>query len=115
VGDAVLFPETRALYANLVKQGWMDALREMHPNEAILHLLGLFRNAFARNAGLRMDHLLLGPKLALRLIAANVNREVRSWDKTSDHAPVRIELKQPGGTSGPARTKPRQRPAEGAK
>jgi exodeoxyribonuclease-3 len=93
VGDAVFFPETRALYAKLLQQGWTDALRKMHPDEVIFTYWDYFRNAFGRNAGLRMDHLLLSPDLAPRLVAAEVSRQVRSWEKTSDHAPVWIELK----------------------
>ena len=92
VSDAVFFPETRALYARLLAQGWTDTLRKTHPGEAIYTYWDYFRNAFARNAGLRMDHLLLNPKLASRLVNAGVNREVRSWEKTSDHAPTWIEL-----------------------
>ena len=93
VDDAVFFPETRALYARLLKQGWTDALRTMHPGEVIFTYWDYFRNAFGRNAGLRMDHLLLSPELAPRLVDAQVSRQVRSWEKTSDHAPVWIELK----------------------
>jgi exodeoxyribonuclease-3 len=95
VGDAVFFPETRELYRKLVDQGWTDALRHLHPNEVIYTYWDYFRNAFGRNAGLRMDHLLLSPPLAKRLVAAGVDREVRSWEKTSDHAPTWIELKEP--------------------
>jgi exodeoxyribonuclease III len=93
VGDAVFFPETKDLYRRLVEQGWTDALRKMHPDEVIYTYWDYFRNAFGRNAGLRMDHLLLSPALASRLVAAGVNRDVRSWEKTSDHAPTWIELK----------------------
>jgi len=92
VGDAVFFPETRAAYAKLLAQGWTDALRETHPGETIYTYWDYFRNAFGRNAGLRMDHLLLNPVLRPRLKAAAVDREVRGWDKSSDHAPVWIEL-----------------------
>lgn len=92
VDDAVFFPETRALYARLLAQGWTDALRHMHPDAVIYTYWDYFRNAFGRNAGLRMDHLLLTPVLAKRLVAADVDRQVRSWEKTSDHAPVWIEL-----------------------
>jgi len=92
VDDAVFFPETRALYARLVAQGWTDALRHLHPDAVIYTYWDYFRNAFGRNAGLRMDHLLLSPALAKRLVAADVDRQVRSWEKTSDHAPVWIEL-----------------------
>jgi exodeoxyribonuclease-3 len=96
VGDAVFFPETRALYARLLKQGWTDALRVTHPEEVIYTYWDYFRNAFARNAGLRMDHLLLSASLAGRLKGAGVSREVRGWDHSSDHAPVWIELKDDG-------------------
>lgn len=93
LGDAVFFPETREHYRRLVAQGWTDALRVTHPSEVIYTYWDYFRNAFGRNAGLRMDHLLLSPALAPRLIAAGVDRQVRAWEKTSDHAPVWIELK----------------------
>lgn len=93
VGDAVFFPETRELFRELVAQGWTDAVRQLHPGEVVYTYWDYFRNAFGRNAGLRMDHLLLSPVLAKRLVAAGVDREVRSWDKTSDHAPTWIELK----------------------
>jgi exodeoxyribonuclease-3 len=92
LGDEVFFPETRALYGKLLAQGWTDALRALHPGEAIYTYWDYFRNAFARNAGLRMDHLLLSAPLAKRLRAAGVDRAVRSWEKTSDHAPVWVEL-----------------------
>jgi exodeoxyribonuclease-3 len=103
VGDAVFFPQTRELYRGLVAQGWIDALREMHPEEPIDTYRDYFRNAFSRNAGLRMVHLLLNPILAPRLIASGVDRQVRSWEKTSDHAPTWIELrdaKLPGRKDG---------------
>jgi exodeoxyribonuclease-3 len=93
IGDAVFFPETKDLYRRLIAQGWTDALRQMHPDEVIYTYWDYFRNAFGRNAGLRMDHLLLSPSLAPRLVAADVDREVRSWGKTSDHAPTWVELK----------------------
>jgi exodeoxyribonuclease-3 len=67
-------------------------LRERHPGERVYTFWKYFRNAFARDAGLRIDHLLLSPDLAPRLKAAGVDRQVRGWEKTSDHAPVWIEL-----------------------
>jgi exodeoxyribonuclease-3 len=94
VGDAVFFPETREAYAKLVGQGWTDALRHLHPDEVIYTYWDYFRNAFGRNAGLRMDHLLLSPEASKRLVAAGVDREVRGWEKTSDHAPVWVELER---------------------
>jgi exodeoxyribonuclease-3 len=92
IDDALFAPEVRAAYARLLAQGWTDALRSLHPDEIIYTFWDYFRNAWARNAGLRIDHLLLSPSLARRLRAADVDRDVRSWEKTSDHAPVWIEL-----------------------
>jgi len=92
VGDAVFFPETREAYRQLVAQGWTDALRQLHPNEAIYTYWDYFRNAFGRNAGLRMDHFLLSPAVAKRLSAADVDRNIRALEKTSDHAPVWIKI-----------------------
>jgi exodeoxyribonuclease-3 len=91
--DALFRPETRAHYRELVAQGWTDALRKLHPGERVYTFWDYFRNAWARNAGLRIDHLLLSPQLARRLAAAGVDREVRGWPKASDHAPAWIELK----------------------
>ncbi|MET0179717.1 MAG: exodeoxyribonuclease III [Novosphingobium sp.] len=90
--DALFAPEVRAAYARLLDQGWTDALRELHPGETIYTFWDYFRNAFARDAGLRIDHLLLSPALAPRLQRAEVDSHVRGWEKTSDHAPVWIEL-----------------------
>jgi exodeoxyribonuclease III len=93
VNDALFRPEVRDAYAALVKLGWTDALRTMHPGERIYTFWDYFRNAYGRNAGLRIDHLLLTPDLAKRLKRADVDKEVRGWEKSSDHAPVWIELK----------------------
>jgi exodeoxyribonuclease-3 len=92
VDDALFVPEVRSAYARLLEQGWCDALRSLHPGERIYTFWDYFRNAYARDAGLRIDHLLLSPSLAPRLRAGGVNRDVRGWEKTSDHAPVWIEL-----------------------
>jgi exodeoxyribonuclease-3 len=93
VDDALFRPETRAAFARLTAQGWTDAIRALYPNEKIYTFWDYFRNAFGRNAGLRIDHFLLSPQLAPRLAAAGVDKQVRGWEKTSDHAPVWIELK----------------------
>lgn len=93
VDDALFRPETRAAFQQLVSQGWTDALRKMHPDEKIYTFWDYFRNAYGRDAGLRIDHLLLNPWLTKRLTAAGVDREVRGWEKTSDHAPTWIEIK----------------------
>lgn len=92
VDDALFRPEVRQAYAELVAQGWTDALRVLHPGERVYTFWKFFRNAFGRDAGLRIDHLLLSPTLAPKLTAAGVNREVRAWEKTSDHAPTWIDL-----------------------
>jgi exodeoxyribonuclease III len=90
--DALFRPEVREAYRGLVSQGWTDALRHMHPDEKIYTFWDYFRNAYGRDAGLRIDHLLLSPSVAKRLTAANVDRDVRGWEKASDHAPTWIEL-----------------------
>jgi exodeoxyribonuclease-3 len=90
--DALFAPEVREAFFRLTGQGWTDALRKIHPDETIYTFWDYFRNAYARNAGLRIDHLLLSPPLANRLIDAQVDKHVRGWEKTSDHAPVWIEL-----------------------
>ena len=90
--DALFAPEIRAAYFRLLNQGWTDALRSLHPHDTIYTFWDYFRNAFARDAGLRIDHLLLSPAVTGRLIAAGVDRHVRGWEKSSDHAPVWIEL-----------------------
>lgn len=91
--DALLQPESRAAFARLLSQGWLDALRERYPDDPPPWTFWqYFRQAWERDAGLRIDHLLLSPSLAERLIDAGVNREVRGRDRASDHAPTWIEL-----------------------
>ena len=93
VNDAVFFPESRAAYQRLLKQGWTDAIRDLYPDEKIFTYWDHFRNAFARDAGIRMDHFLLNSQAAKNLKGGGVHRYVRGWEKTSDHAPVWIEIK----------------------
>jgi exodeoxyribonuclease III len=92
VNDALFRLEVREAFRRLIAQGWTDALRTLHPGERIYTFWDYFRNAWARNAGLRLDHFLLNPPVAKRLVTASVDREVRGWEKSSDHAPVWIEL-----------------------
>lgn len=92
VDDALFKPESREAYKKLLAQGWTDALRTLHPTETLYTYWDYFRNAFGRNAGIRIDHFLLSPPLAERLKAGGVDKQVRGWEKTSDHAPVWIEL-----------------------
>lgn len=93
VGDALFFPESREAFQNLLSQGWTDAIRTLYPEDAIYTYWDYFRNAFGRNAGIRIDHFLLNARAKKSLKAGGVNKEVRGWEKTSDHAPVWIELK----------------------
>ena len=90
--DALFRPETRAAFKKLVDQGWTDALRTIFPKEKIYTFWDYYRNAFSRDAGIRIDHLLLSPELAPSLRAAGVDRDIRALEKTSDHAPTWIEL-----------------------
>jgi exodeoxyribonuclease III len=94
IDDALFRPEVRVAFHKLLAQGWSDAIRKLHPEEKIYTFWDYFRNAWGRNAGLRIDHLLLNPHLAGRLAAAGVDREVRGWEKASDHVPAWIELSE---------------------
>ena len=96
VDDALFRPEVRKAFHGLLAQGWTDAVRALHPGERIYTFWDYFRNAWARNAGLRIDHLLLSPSIVDRLRAAEVDRQVRGWEKASDHAPAWIELADAG-------------------
>lgn len=93
--DALFRPEVREVFRQIIGQGWTDALRSLHPEEQIYTFWDYFRNAWGRNAGLRLDHLLLSPSIVARLERAGVDRDVRSWEHTSDHAPTWIELSDP--------------------
>ncbi|HWI24070.1 MAG TPA: exodeoxyribonuclease III [Lysobacter sp.] len=90
--DALLQPESRECYSRLLAQGWVDALRALHPDEKIFTFWDYFRQHWPRDAGLRIDHLLLNAELATRLKAAGVDRWVRGLEGASDHAPTWIEL-----------------------
>lgn len=92
VDDALFRPEIREAFRELKRQGWIDAIRKLYPDEKIYTFWDYFRNAYGRDAGLRIDHFLLSPQLEGRLIGAGVNKDVRGWEKSSDHAPVWIEL-----------------------
>jgi len=93
VEDALFRPETREAFRKLMAQGWTDAIRKIYPTETIYTFWDYFRDAYKRNAGLRIDHFLLSPKLSNRLINAGVDYNVRGWEKSSDHGPVWIDLK----------------------
>ena len=91
--DALLQPESRDAYRRLLAQGWTDAIRHLHPDARIYTFWDYMRNRWPRDAGLRIDHLLLSPSIADRLVAAEVDREVRGREKASDHAPAWVELR----------------------
>ncbi|HEY9732013.1 MAG TPA: exodeoxyribonuclease III [Drouetiella sp.] len=92
VKDALFFPETKEAYQRLLSQGWTDSIRKLYPDEKVFTFWDYFRNAFARNSGIRIDHILLNPALSSSLNEGSVDREVRGWEKTSDHAPVWIKV-----------------------
>ena len=90
--DALLQPESRAAWRRLLDQGWTDAVRARHSDERIYTFWDYMRNRWPRNAGLRIDHLLLSPEVAPHLVDANVDREERGKEKASDHAPTWVLL-----------------------
>lgn len=96
LNNALFRPESREAYANLTRQGWTDAIRRLYPNERIYTFWDYLRNAYGRDAGLRLDHFLLNHLLAAKLGSGGVDKEVRGWEKSSDHAPVWIELSDDG-------------------
>lgn len=93
-GDALVHPKSRAAYIRLLRQGWTDALRQMHPDQRIYTFWHYMRNRFPRDQGLRLDHILLSPTLSPWLEAAGIDRDVRGQAGASDHAPVWITLKR---------------------
>ncbi len=90
--DALFLPEVREAFHHLVEQGWIDGIRKLYPDEPIYTFYDYFRNAYGRDAGLRIDHFLLSPHLDKKLLSGGVDKHVRGWEKTSDHCPVWIEL-----------------------
>lgn len=91
--NALVQPQSRAAFRALLDQGWTDALRKVHPEDTIYTFWDYRRNRWQRDAGLRLDHILLSKKLARRLIDAGVDRDVRGLEGASDHAPVWADIK----------------------
>jgi exodeoxyribonuclease-3 len=92
--NALVQPQSRAAYRQLLDQGWVDALRKKHPKDDALYTFwDYMRNRWPRNAGLRLDHLLLSKTVSRRLADAGVDRQVRGEENASDHAPTWIVLK----------------------
>jgi exodeoxyribonuclease-3 len=90
--DALLQPESRACWERLLGQGWTDAIRKLHPQEAIYTFWDYFRQHWEKNSGLRIDHLLLSDELSSCLQAAGVDTWVRGQPHASDHAPTWVQL-----------------------
>ena len=93
--DALMQPEVREAFERLLAQGWTDALRQVHGDRRIYTFWDYFRQHAERDRGLRIDHLLLNPPLAERLVDAGVDRWVRLQEKASDHAPTWVEVRAP--------------------
>jgi exodeoxyribonuclease-3 len=100
--DALVHPKSRLAYARLIDQGWTDAVRVIYGDARVYTFWHYMRRRWERDAGLRLDHLLLSPGIASRLKAAGVDRSIRGEEGASDHAPVWIELKSPRHASRPA-------------
>ena len=92
IKDALFAPEARDQFEKLLADGWTDAIRHLFPEERLYTFWHYWRNSFQRNAGIRIDHILLSPSLCEDLEAAGVDRTPRGWEKSSDHAPVWVEL-----------------------
>lgn len=91
--DALLRPEVRARYRTLINLGLTDALRALHPNERIFTFWDYQAGAWERDSGLLIDHALLSPALAERLVSITVDKYMRGETQPSDHVPVRVELR----------------------
>lgn len=105
--DALLQPKPRALFRRLLDQGWLDAMRTLHPDTPMYTYWDYKRNRWPRDAGLRIDHLLLSPAAAERLAEAGVDRAVRGEDGASDHAPAWVILRDEKEKRSPVRSKTR--------
>ena len=85
-------PEPRAAWQSILDQGWVDAIRRLHPDAPLYTFWDYLRQRWPRNAGLRIDHVLLSPALADALADAGVDKVTRGWERPSDHAPVWVVL-----------------------
>lgn len=92
VNDALYQPESRSFYRAFLNAGYTDAIRACHPEPDVYTFWDYQAGAFQKNDGIRIDHLLLSPQAADRLVASGVDRFPRSWDKPSDHVPVWVTL-----------------------
>jgi exodeoxyribonuclease-3 len=106
--NALLQPQSRAAYRRLLDQGWADALRTLQPEGPLWTFWGYLRRRWPNDKGMRLDHLLLSPDLAGRLVAAGVSRATRGEAGASDHAPTWIELARAGETGRPVALRARE-------
>jgi exodeoxyribonuclease III len=90
--DALIQPKSRAAFKSLVAQGWTDAIRHLHPEQPMFTFWDYKRHRWPRDAGLRLDHLLVSPALAPRLTKAGVDRALRGEEGASDHAPAWVVI-----------------------
>ncbi len=93
VDDALFRKEVKEAFSQLLEAGWQDAIRQLFPDQQVYTFWDYFRQAYSRNAGLRIDHILLSPSIQNRLIEGGIDRHVRGWEKSSDHAPTWIRLR----------------------
>jgi exodeoxyribonuclease-3 len=112
--DALLQPQTRAAYQRLLAQGWVDAVRTLHPDTPMYTFWDYMRKRWERDAGLRLDQILLTPDLGTRLVEAGVDRGMRAQPNASDHAPVWIVLRDGAGRSVQSRGAATKEPAKPA-
>lgn len=92
--NALFTDDVRKVFRQLAAKGWTDSLRKIYPEETVYTFWDYLYHSYDRNAGLRLDHILLSPYLVPRLKNAGVDKDVRGWEKSSDHAPVWIQLKK---------------------
>lgn len=92
VNDALFQPESRGFYREYLNAGFTDAIRACHPTPDVFTFWDYQAGAFQKNDGIRIDHLLLSPQAADRLVQSGVDRFTRAWEKPSDHVPVWVEL-----------------------
>jgi exodeoxyribonuclease III len=111
--DALLQPASRALFQRILGQGWVDAIRALHPEAPIYTFWDYMRNRWPRDAGLRIDHLLLSAQAAKRLVGAGVDREIRARPGASDHAPAWVVLRDDAKALGNS-PRPKAKTARGA-
>jgi exodeoxyribonuclease-3 len=92
VNDALFLPQTREKFRSLINLGLTDAIRAVSDSDDLFTFWDYQAGAFQKNDGIRIDHLLLSPQAADKLLAAGVDKHVRGWEKPSDHVPVWIDL-----------------------